>query len=154
MWPSQPAVTMTWPQAWEDALWQEVFRNLYWDLRKVDDGVTELDGSCSSGHVAVPLGNDSAKNALLRVKLPDGNWHKLSSPRESSSARQCDVESCKLRNSSETSCRDEGMLQAREIELFAGEAFHGIATDTSLQKKRSYDHMVFTRLVIGAIWFA
>lgn len=153
MWPSQPAVTMTWPQACVDTLWQEDFRNLYWDLRKVDDGVTELDGSCSSGHVAVPLGTDSAKNALLRVKLPDGGWYKLS-PSSESSAQQYGVESCKLRNSSETSCREEGMLQAREIELFAGEAFHGIATDTSLQKKRSYDHMVFKRLVIGAIWFA
>ncbi|KAG8099483.1 hypothetical protein GUJ93_ZPchr0013g36614 [Zizania palustris] len=38
------------------------------------DYVTELDGNCSSGHVVDPLGTDSAKNALLRVKLPDGNW--------------------------------------------------------------------------------
>lgn len=153
MWPSQLAVTMTWPQECVLALWQEVLRNLYWDLRKVDDGATELDGSCSSGHVAAPLGIDSAKNVLLRVKLPDGNWCKLSPPRESS-AWQYDVDSCKLWISSETCCRKEGMLRAREIDLFAGEAFHGIATDTSLQKKRSYDHMVFKRLVTGAIWFA
>ena len=79
-----------------------------------------MDGSCSSSHVAVPLVVDSAKNVLLRVKWLDGIWYKLS-PSSESSAWQYDVVSCKLRTSSETPCFEEGMLQAREIELLAGE---------------------------------
>lgn len=153
MWPSQLAVTMTWPQACVAAFWQDAFRNLYWDLRNVD-AVAELDAKCSSGHVADPLGADSARNALLRVKLPDGNRNMLSSSRQSSVWQRDVLLSCMSQRSPETSCRKEGMLQASEIEFLDCEAFHGMAMETSLLKKRSYDHTVFTRLVTGASWFA
>ena len=48
-------------------LWQEVLRNLYWDLQILDGAVLEV-GSFSSGQVADPLGKDSNMNSWPREK--------------------------------------------------------------------------------------
>ena len=132
--------------------WQEDFRNLYWDLHKVD-AVVKLEGSFSSGHVAEPLGRNSKKNSWLSVKLPpEGDRWRVLLLNESSPQRREQAPvfpAC----SRKTYC--EGRTsEVTETAFLRSSPFQGIAIDALSQKIRSQDRVLFKRLDAGTSGFA
>lgn len=73
MYPSHPAVTITWPHKWElDIPLQALLKNLYSDLHIVGETTVwvwhDESTSVSSGHVAETFGINSDRNPRLKKK--------------------------------------------------------------------------------------